>query len=123
MTDRRAELAIECAQARICNLVYAAHQNAVEKGWYEDGPPSFGEHIALMHSELSEALEDWRNGRRPQRIYYKDNKPSGIPIELADVVIRIFDACGYFGIDLEEAIRIKMAYNATRLRRHGGKRL
>lgn len=99
-----------------------AHQNAIDKGWYEE-PRTFGEMIALMHSELSEALEDHRDGRGFREIYYEGEKPCGIPIELADTVIRIFDACGYLGIDLEAAIREKMEYNATRPRRHGGKKL
>jgi NTP pyrophosphatase (non-canonical NTP hydrolase) len=106
----------------ISSLIREAHQNAINKGWYEE-PRAFGELIALIHSEASEALEDHRNGRGFREIYYEGDKPCGIPTELADVVIRIFDLCGYLGIDLEEAIRIKMAYNATRPQRHGGKKL
>jgi NTP pyrophosphatase (non-canonical NTP hydrolase) len=106
----------------INSLVHEAHQNAVDKGW-DDKPRSFGDVVALMHSELSEALEDHRNGRGFTETYYEGEKPCGIPIELADTVIRIFDACGKYGIDLESAIREKMAYNATRTRRHGGKKL
>lgn len=106
----------------INELVKEAHQNAVDKGWYEE-PWTFGDKIALMHSELSEALEDYRNGRGIQEVYYEGAKPCGIPIELADTVIRIFDMCGHYGIDLEAAILEKMAYNATRPRRHGGKQL
>lgn len=106
----------------INELVNEAHQNAINKGFYEE-PRTFGESIALMHSELSEALEDHRNGRGLLEIYYEGEKPCGIPVELADTVIRIFDTCGDLGIDLETAIQIKMDYNATRPIRHGGKKL
>jgi NTP pyrophosphatase (non-canonical NTP hydrolase) len=103
-------------------LVKAAHDNAVSKGWWEEDR-SFGEVIALIHSEVSEALEFYREGHNPDELFYtKDGtKPDGIPAELADVVIRIFDACGRYGIDLEAAILEKMAYNATRPHKHGGK--
>ncbi|MEK8133136.1 hypothetical protein WMW72_35260 [Paenibacillus filicis] len=123
----------------INELVKAAHANAIDKGWYEE-PRSFGDKIALIHSEVSEALEDHRNGNNPQTVWYeikdtdgqiiKSNllesekwKPCGIPSELADIVIRVADMCGYYGIDLEKAISEKMAYNATRPHRHGGKKL
>lgn len=52
-----------------------------------------------------------------------DAKPEGIPIEFADTIIRVLDICGFYGIDIEEALRVKAQYNATRPYRHGGKKL
>ena len=104
----------------IQDLIKQAHENAVDKGWYEE-PRTFGENISLMDSELSEALEDHRNGYGLREIYYEGIKPCGIPIELADVLLRIFDFCGYADIDLEKALALKMDYNKGRLHKHGGK--
>lgn len=83
-----------------------------------------GAKIALMHSELSEALEEIRDGRDVHEIYHSDSgKPEGYPIELADTVIRALDHAGMLGIDLGAAIKLKLEYNATRGKMHCGKRL
>ena len=105
---------------RLNEMVDKAHANAIDKGWWCE-ERTFGELVALCHSELSEALEEYRNGVGLTVVYHNGEKPEGIPIELADVLIRIFDMCGKYGIDLEEAVRIKMKYNSTRPIRHGGK--
>lgn len=96
------------------------YDTAVSKGWYEN-PPNFGERIALMHSELSEALESYRKDE--PALWSEHDKPEGWAIELADVVIRILDYCEHLNIDLEGMIRIKMAYNKTRPYKHGGKKI
>jgi hypothetical protein len=105
----------------VAQLVHEAHGTAVDKGWWESGDRNVGELLALMHSELSEALEEWRNGHGLVETRTVNGKPEGFPIELADVLVRIGDMCGRYGIDLEEAVRIKLVYNRDRPHRHGGK--
>lgn len=105
------------------DLVKDSFQNAKDHGWH-DSNRSIGDLICLMHSELSEALEEHRNGRAPNEVYFneqKPQKPEGIPVELADCIIRIFDFCGLHNIDLESVLKQKMEYNRTRPYRHGNK--
>lgn len=122
------------------NLMQVAHQTAIDKGWWENDQRSLGELIALMHSELSEALEEWRvHGLEQSHFIYvtdptlgyipihqgdhitDDAKPEGIAVEFADVLIRIFDTCAHYNIPLDHALMLKMNYNQTRPYRHGGK--
>jgi len=118
-----------CKGLQIREIGAIAHENAVKKGFYDQVKErNVGEVIALMHSELSEALEEWRTGRPLTEIRYdgedpreRNHKPEGFPIELADCVIRICETANALGIDLEEAIILKMNYNKTRPYRHGGK--
>ena len=107
-----------CLRGNMNKLVNELHEVAKEKGWWEAA--NIPEKIALIHSELSEALEDYRIGKMD--IVLESGKPNGFPIEIADAVIRIFDLCGYLGIDIEQAIDIKKKYNLSRGYRHGGKK-
>lgn len=103
------KLAEERKMLMINNLCKEAYLTAKEKGWHDE-PRETGTLLALIHSEVSEALEADRKG-------WKDNFTE----ELADVCIRVFDLCGSREIDLETAIIKKMEYNKGRTYKHGGK--
>lgn len=94
------------------------HENAVKHGWWET-QRSTGEVIALIHSELSEALEEARDNRPMMYVlgpngeeictpcYFNGRKPEGIAVELADAVIRVLDMAEHVGMPLRD-------YNAAR---------
>lgn len=156
------------------SLSASAHATARERGWYDEGQaPSFIEQLALIHAEVSEALERYRNGEAIAAFSWKyagplplvgwkwvdgdvlmyrtyDSEdagydpvrdgpawkpatpeiarragfrvvPDGIPTELADIAIRLFDVCGNHGVDLDQAVAAKMEFNKSRGFRHGGK--
>ena len=127
------------------------HENAVAHGWWNK-PREFPEVAALIHSEISEALEEWRDGKP---LYYCGSesascerapitgkieidgeaflspcpecesgsyKPEGLAVELADAIIRILDYTASAGIDIDAVIMAKHRYNKGRPYRHGGKR-
>ena len=109
----------------------------LSKGWY-DAERTFGDDVALLHSEVSEMLEAFRDYGMAQGLYRRPdgefdagprsesgapNKPISMEFEAADVLVRLLDTCKRYEIDLFAAWRTKMDYNWTRSPRHGGKRL
>ena len=76
--------------------------------------------LALVSTEVAEAIDDVRAGRW-QTTTNEKGKPEGLGSELADIIIRVCDDAGALGIDLEAELRAKLAYNKTRSIRHGGK--
>ena len=128
----------------ISEIQREVHQLAIDKGWYEGTPRTELELIALIHGELSEAVEEIRKGHPKSYINVtgvihlpidlneqrddvddaikKGTKPEGRLFELADAVIRIMDYCEYHKMNLEKAIELKHEFNKTRPHRHGGKK-
>ncbi len=117
------------------------HQLAKKKGWWpmlERPLPKkqrekqlqalVPEKLALIHSEISEALEEYRSRKVLNEVTFGEeneegvDKPEGFPVELADAVIRIFDLAEALNIDLGYWIMRKHEYNSGRSRRHGGKK-
>ena len=101
-------------------LAQQINKTAHEHGWW-DRPRSFGDVIALCHSELSEALESYRN--HESMMFFEKKKPEGIAVELIDCIIRILDYLAENEVNIDEVIQEKMKYNEGRSYRHGGKEL
>lgn len=82
--------------------------------WDPDRRNSFAEECAHLHEEVSEAFREWRLHKDFAIRYGDDGKPTGIPIELADVLIGLFYNAELHGFDLLDAVETKHAWNLRR---------
>ena len=120
MMDMDEHYAIETLQENI-------HQGNVEAGWWTDldtlqslaeecrirtrfGKALVAEKLALIHSEISEAMEGARKNLMDDKLPHRKM----IEVELADAMIRILDLAGALQLDLAGAMQEKSAYNAVR---------
>ena len=120
MMDMDEHYAIETLQRKI-------HQGNVAAGWWTDldtlqslakecrirtrfGKALVAEKLALIHSEISEAMEGARKNLMDDKLPHRKM----IEVELADALIRILDLAGALQLDLAGAIQEKLAYNAVR---------
>ena len=95
---------------------YITHKTATDAGWYtnpqtgEKIERNFGEVIALMHSELSEALEADRKDLMDDHLPHR----KGVEVEFADCIIRILDTAAALDLDVAGALIEKNRYNQQR---------
>ena len=95
-----------------------SHNAAVAGGWWTDlatgestlATRNRGEMLALIHSEISEAMEGVRKNKKDDHLPHRP----AVEVELADALIRIFDFAGGLGLDLAGAYIEKREYNDRR---------
>lgn len=103
---------------------HAAYKNSKDHGFHDNEEnENMAEKLALIHSEISEALEEIRAGRGIDEVYFSDKgKPEGFLVELADAFIRICDIAGSrSNANFEEIVKMKHEYNKSRPHKHGKK--
>ncbi len=103
----------------INDAVGLCYEQAAGAGWWTDlatgeplnkAPRIVAEKLCLIHSEVSEAMEGYRKNLKDDKLPHR----SMLEVELADVLIRVFDLAGALELDLGGAVKEKLEYNANR---------
>lgn len=105
--------ALDIAHCGVADMQTICHQLARSAGWWDNTSADAingAVKIALIHSEVSEALEGLRKGKNDDHLPHR----KAVEVELADAVIRIMDLAGAMKLDLAGAIVEKLAYNQNR---------
>lgn len=115
----------DAIQQALNDLSEIIHQNAKEKGFYDDSSDrsdveNYAIWAANIHGEVSEL---WEAARKGQLLNTCDK---GIDLtceeeELADIIIRALDIAKARHIDIGRVVLTKHEYNTTRSHKHGGK--
>ncbi len=100
----------------------------VTMGWHKDPTPNLAHFLMNLHAEVSELWEAWRNhklgepcDKAAKMVEHGIEPLTCIEEEIADILIRTLDTAHAFNVDLDRVVAAKMAYNATRGHRYGGK--
>lgn len=118
----------------------AVHDGNVRRGFY-DKEPSVCEQLALIMTEGAEAIEADRRGKHadikkfdeevlklnPDDPEYdtkfvelfKTHIKDTVEDEIADILIRVMDYCGWKDINITKHVLLKLNYNSTRPYKHG----
>ena len=88
------------------------HKFEVARGeWDHIFQKTTSQRAALIMEEVSEVFKAYRNGHPSDLVYHQNGKPEGIPIELADIVLRVLATAEDWGVNIEESISLKMQWN------------
>lgn len=97
------------------DVVDVCYNNSVKGGWWDNIDPQdpfvFATKLALVHSEISEALEGGRKGKMDDHLPHRKAEE----VELADAIIRIFDLAKARELDIYAALQEKLEYNQKRV--------
>jgi NTP pyrophosphatase (non-canonical NTP hydrolase) len=97
-------------------LAHTCYSAAAQAGWWTD--PETGEALdrnkpemmMLMVSEVAEMMEGVRKSLPDDHLPHRSMEE----VEAADLLIRLMDYCGAYGLDIGGALIEKLQYNAQR---------